>query len=72
MCDEGEPPLEKNDVCRKFHLQKVLKRAEDAQNYGVPLMFTEFGACFDGEECATEITNSVDAFDTALASWAYW
>lgn len=35
-------------------------------------MFTEFGACFDSLECYYEITNSVDAFDTALASWAYW
>ena len=35
-------------------------------------MFTEFGACFDSEECAVEITNSADAFDTALSSWAYW
>lgn len=72
MCDEGEPPLEKNETCRKFHKQKVLKRAEDAQNYGVPLMFTEFGACFDGERCATEINNSADAFDLGLSSWAYW
>ena len=35
-------------------------------------MFTEFGACFDGERCATEITNSADAFDLGLSSWAYW
>ena len=35
-------------------------------------MFTEFGACFDGQECATEITNSADAFDSELASWSYW
>lgn len=72
MCDEGEPPLEKSDTCRKFHKQKVLKRVEDAERYGVPLMFTEFGACFDGERCATEIVNSADAFDLGLSSWAYW
>jgi len=72
MCDEGEPPLEKSDTCRKFHKQKVLKRVEDAERYGVPLMFTEFGACFDGERCATEIINSADAFDLGLSSWAYW
>ena len=35
-------------------------------------MFTEFGACFDGDRCATEINNSVDAFDLGLSSWAYW
>ena len=49
-----------------------MKRAENATDYGVPLMFTEFGACFDGERCATEITNSADAFDLNLSSWAYW
>ena len=72
MCDAGEPPLDKSKECRKFHFQKVEKRSEDADRLGVPLMFTEFGACFDGQECATEITNSADAFDSQLASWSYW
>lgn len=72
MCDTGEPPLDKYDVCRKFHQQKVDARLADAERLGVPLIFSEFGACFDGEECKAEITNSVDAFDTALSSWAYW
>ena len=72
MCDAGEPPLDKSDECRKFHFQKVAKREADAERFGVPLLFSEFGACFDGKECATEITNSADAFDTALASWSYW
>ena len=72
MCDTGEPPVEKSDVCRKFHKQKVLKRAEDATNYGVPLMFTEFGACFASQACFEEMNNSADAFDLGLASWAYW
>lgn len=72
MCETGEPPLDKADVCREFHQQKVDVRAGDAERLGVPMIFSEFGACFDGEECATEITNSVDAFDTQLASWAYW
>lgn len=35
-------------------------------------MFSEFGACYDGERCAVEIANSTDAFDSELASWAYW
>lgn len=35
-------------------------------------MFTEFGACFNSLECYTEVTNSCDAFDSKLASWAYW
>ena len=72
MCDGGEPLVENSDVCRKFHKQKVLKRTEDAINYGVPLMFTEFGACFASQACFEEMNNSADAFDLGLASWAYW
>lgn len=36
------------------------------------MIFSEFGACFDGIKCQTEVINSVDAFDTKLSSWAYW
>lgn len=72
MCDTGEPPLDKADVCRKFHAQKAKHRRESANRFGVPLIFTEFGACFDGEKCATEINNAVDAFDDYLISWTYW
>merc|ERR1712013_524287 len=72
MCDSGEPPLSKAKECRKFHFQKVEKREADAKRLGVPLLFSEFGACFDGKECQTEITNSADAFDSQLASWSYW
>ena len=39
---------------------------------GVPLIFSEFGACFDNLECATEINNSLEGFESQLASWAYW
>ena len=63
MCADGEPPLEKADVCRKFHAQKAKARRESANEFGVPLIFSEFGACFDGEKCQVEIDNSVDAFD---------
>jgi len=72
MCESGEPPIKKEKECRKFHAQKVEQRAVDAENYHVPLMFTEFGACFDGQECANEINSSTDAFDDHLASWSYW
>lgn len=72
MCESGEPPLNKEKECRKFHAQKVEMRAKDAERYGVPLIFTEFGACFDGQECENEINSSGDAFDDHLASWAYW
>lgn len=72
MCATGAPPLEKSQVCRDFHFQKATKRREDANRLKVPLIFTEFGACFDNQECATEINNSLDAFESQLASWAYW
>ena len=59
-------------MCRAFHSQKALKRRASADFYKVPLIFSEFGACFDGLRCYHEINNSVDAYDDAMASWAYW
>lgn len=47
-------------------------RVKTAKNFGVPLIFSEFGACFAGKECEAEINNSADAFDNGLTSWAYW
>jgi endoglycosylceramidase len=64
ICALGEPQLDKSQECRTFHFNKLKQRAADAERYGVPLFYTEFGACFDGEECAVEINNSADAFDS--------
>ena len=72
VCANFEPPLDKTDECRAFHFKKVGQRGLDAARYGVPLIYSEFGACFDSLECQTEINNSADAFDSELASWAYW
>lgn len=72
MCDEGEPPLSESDTCRKFHFQKIRTRNDDATKFKVPLIITEFGACSNSMNCFTEITNSCDAFDDSLASWAHW
>lgn len=72
MCDTGEPPLSKSAECRTFHQQKATQRDKDAKRLGVPLIFTEFGACFNSEECATEVKNSADAFESVMASWLYW
>lgn len=30
MCDSGEPPLEKKDICKAFHAKKASVRAQDA------------------------------------------
>jgi len=72
MCDSGEPPLSKKDVCKAFHVEKTSVRAEDAKRLGVPLFFTEFGACSNTESCYHEITGAAEEFDNHLASWAYW
>jgi len=71
-CAHGEPPEIFSDRCRGFHFEKARVRAEDAVRLGTPLIFTEFGACSNTTACVLEITNSADAFDSQLASWAYW
>jgi len=53
-------------------MRKAHARAKDAKRLGVPLIFSEFGACFDTKACAAEINGSTDAFDSELASWAHW
>jgi hypothetical protein len=58
--------------CRNFHFNKASTRSEDSQKLGVPLLFSEFGACSNTTACALEITNAADAFDNVLASWTYW
>ena len=60
VCLGGEPPLDKKDFCHKFHTNKVNVRSADAKRYGVPLIFTEFGACSNSEACFTEITSSAE------------
>jgi len=72
VCVDGGPPLDKSDFCADFHMRKINRRAKDAQRLGVPLIFTEFGACLDTESCYAEISNSLDAFDSEMVSWAYW
>jgi endoglycosylceramidase len=45
---------------------------EDAVRLNVPMIISEFAACSNSMNCAEEISNSCDAFDSALASWAHW
>lgn len=47
-------------------------RKDDANRLGIPLLFTEFGACSNSTACVLEVTNAADAFDSVLASWTYW
>jgi len=46
-------------MCAEFHMQKVAQRQKDAERFGVPLIFSEFGACFNSLECYNEVTSSV-------------
>lgn len=68
----GEPSEKMSNRCRNFHFNKASTRREDADRLGIPLLFSEFGACSNTTACAMEITNSVDAFDSVMASWTYW
>jgi hypothetical protein len=39
----------------------------------IPLMITEFGACYNTHACATEINQVLEECDRTLcAGWAYW
>lgn len=64
VCADGEPSEKMSNRCRNFHFNKASIRAEDSSRLGVPLIFSEFGACSNSTACAMEITNSADAFDS--------
>lgn len=69
----AQPSLENaKGFCRDFHRRRVQTRAKNARDLGVGLFFNEFGACSNSEACFEEIRGATDAFDDALASWAYW
>ena len=73
ICVNGEPSLQNaTTVCREFHKHKVEVRTLDAERLGIPLVFTEFGACSDSAACIQEILGAVTAFDSKALSWAYW
>jgi hypothetical protein len=39
----------------------------------MPLIISEFGACFDSDVCAREIQQVADECDRVLAAgWTYW
>lgn len=72
VCAAGEPPLSLEKECRAFHNRRVKQRAEDADRLGVPLFLSEFGACYDTDECAMEIGLVADACDANMIGWGYW
>jgi len=73
ICASGQPDPTKEKECKEWHDKRIFLRAKDAKELQVPFILTEFGACFDSDVCATEITQVADAADEIGAvGWAYW
>lgn len=72
VCAKGEPPLSLKAECKSFHDRRLAQRAADAERLAVPLILSEFGACYDSENCAMEVGLVADACDKHLVSWGYW
>ena len=73
VCKEHDEPGPKwGDECEEYHKKRLRRRDKDAENLGIPLLMSEFGACMDTEECAREIQQVTSACDEHLVGWAYW
>lgn len=59
-------------LCREYHEIKISQRDNDAKQFNLPLIISEFGACLGGDTCIEEITAVTEVCDEKLASWAYW
>jgi endoglycosylceramidase len=59
-------------ACTKFIKEISNSREVDASDLGIPIFFTEFGACSGSKACLNEINNVVNAANTVSASWAYY
>ena len=51
VCKDMEPTLAGAESCMKFHRAKLQTRSADAKRLKVPLVITEFGACFTEGPC---------------------
>lgn len=72
ICETGEPPLQEKAFCDALNYNRVTSRSLDAKALNVGLIMSEFGACFDSQNCINEITSVTDACDKNLVGWAYW
>lgn len=75
MCNKrGEPKSDERSagICRSFHHRRMNQRIKDAKSLNVPLMITEFGACYNSEVCVREINQVLDESERTLSGWAYW
>lgn len=68
----GEPQAKDAERCLQWHEKRFSTRQKDADRLGIPIFWSEFGACLDSDECVTEITQVADTADKYLAGWAYW
>ena len=72
VCSSGEPPISMKEECYKWHEARINTRAADAERLQVPLIISEFGACYDSKNCSIEINAVGDICDQQLTGWAYW
>lgn len=72
ICQYGEPQLKDKEFCEELNFARVTSRALDAKGLNVGLIISEFGACFDSQNCVNEIFSVTDACDKNLVGWAYW
>lgn len=60
VCSDPEPGLEySKSQCPEYHKRKFAQNIRDAKNINVPLILTEFGACYNNEACYNEILGFV-------------
>ena len=70
---EPKPDTKAEKTCYDWHTRRMTKRALDAKRLNVPLMVTEFGACYNTDTCVREINQVLDQCErTNCAGWAYW
>ena len=73
ICKNGEPKMsDATGTCTEFHDRKLKKNKKQANDIGVPVIVTEFGACSSSKACYYEMIGFEKAADKYLTSWAYW
>ena len=72
ICKDGEPKMSDANTCADFHDRKLKKNKQQANDIGIPIIVTEFGACSSSKACYYEMIGFEKAADKYLTSWAYW
>jgi len=71
-CATGEPSTDLVEECYAWHEKRIGTRRRDADELGLPLIISEFGACLTEAPCTQEIRQVTEVADNHLAGWAYW